>query len=385
MSGHDDGLRWWQYIGPWPLRPWVGFWGAGAVTLIGAFSAQRAEVTARPITYAFQVMLPFAVGAGVFALYLFFVARLFPKRAPRLLLTYLLCILVGTVLATFVTYGLSRVIGLVDSDEARYLPFQSLRMWVWAVFLLAVAGVVVRRLSRQTEIAELALAVSLEQQSVMLVNEERSRQQIALLLHDRVQAGLMTACLELRMAIAPGADVDRARIDAIIARLDDIRGMDVRHAARTLSPDLVNVDLHTALQELAGIYEPGMRTVIDLSPSITGASSAVSADTYLACYRILEQGLLNAAVHGGATQCTLSMSVSDNGLLTLALADNGRGLPAKASTPGFGSAVIDSWCRVMNGGWRLEPISTGGVRLIAWLTVDEATGLDLRRGDVSLL
>jgi signal transduction histidine kinase len=258
-------------------------------------------------------------------------------------------------------------------------------MWVWAVFLLAVAGLVVRRLSRQTEIAELALAVSLEQQSVMLVNEERSRQQIALLLHDRVQAGLMTACLELRMAIAPGADVDRQRIDAIIARLDDIRGMDVRQAARTLSPDLVNVDLHTALQELAGIYEPGMRTVIDLSPSITGASSAVSADTYLACYRILEQGLLNAAVHGGATQCTLSMSVSDNGLLTLALADNGRGLPAKSSTPGFGSAVIDSWCRVMDGDWRLEQISTGGVRLTAWLTVDDATGLDLRRGDVSLL
>lgn len=359
MSVNRDGLRWWQYIGPWPLRAWVGFWGAGAVNLIAGLSVQRAVVTARPFAEIPRVMLPIAMGAGAFALYLVLAARLTSKRTPRHLLAYLVVILGGTVIAALVTYAINRLFGIAGVDEARFLPFQALRMWVWTVFLLAVAGVTVRRLSRQTEIAERALALSLEQQAVMLVNEERSRRQIALLLHDRVQAGLMTACLELRMAIAPDADVDRARIDGIIARLDDIRGMDVRHAARTLSPDLANIDLRTALQELARIYEPGMRTSIEIASSITGADASIPADHLLACYRILEQALLNAAVHGGATQCSLTMGRASDGRLTLSLVDNGRGLPASGQTAGFGSTIIDSWCRVLGGSWILESAQGG--------------------------
>ena len=187
-----DGLRWWQYIGPWPLRPWVGFWGAGAVWLIGGLSAQRDEVTSRPITYGLQIVLPYLLSAAAFGLYLRLFARVFPKRTPRHLITYLVVILGGVLIATVVSYVLNREFGLSDAPEVRNLPFLSIRIWLWSIFLLAVAGLTVRRLSQQTEIAEQALAVSLEQQSLMLVNEERSRRQIAMLLHDRVQAGLMT-------------------------------------------------------------------------------------------------------------------------------------------------------------------------------------------------
>ena len=380
-----DGLRWWQYIGPWPLRPWVGFWGAGAVSLIGGLSAQRDEVTSRPVTYALQIVLPYLLGATVLGLYLMLFARVFPKRTPLHLISYLAVILGGVVMATVVTYVLNREFGVADIPEVHNLPFLSVRIWVWSIFLLAVAGLTVRRLSQQTEIAEHALAVSLEQQSLMLVNEERSRRQIALLLHDRVQAGLMNSCLELRMAIAPGSDVDRARIDSIIARLDDIRGMDVRHAARTLSPDLVNVDLHTALQELAHVYEPGMCTFIEISPSITGATTSIPTDALLACYRIVEQGLLNAVVHGGATQCTISMGHVAVDLLSVSLVDNGRGLPAKANPSGFGSAIIDSWCRVLGGSWELEVLPGGGARLSAQIPLDGGPGNGLNERTMSLL
>ena len=365
MSTGRDELRWWQYIGPWPLRAWVGFWGAGAVNLIAGLSVQRAAVASQPLTEVPRIMLPVGLGAGAFALLLLVIGRLLPNRTPRHLLSYLVIILGGTVAAAVVTFAINRALGVTSVDEAHYVPFQSFRLWMWSVFLLAVAGLTVRRLSRQTEIAERALAVSLEQQSLMLVNEERSRRQIALLLHDRVQAGLMTACLELRMAIAPDAEVDRARVDEIIARLDDIRGMDVRQAARTLSPDLVNVDLHTALQELSRIYEPGMRTVIEIAPSITGAASSIAADSLLACYRILEQGLLNAVVHGGANQCVLTLDLDSDGQLVLSLVDNGRGLPADGPAAGFGSTIIDSWCRVLGGSWQLDEVHGGGARLAA--------------------
>lgn len=370
MRTNRDGLRLWQYVGPWPLRPWVGFWGAGSVNLIATLAINREAVTTRPFIEIPRYMLPVALGAGAFALYLLIVARPLPSRTPRRLPSYLALIFGGAVVDAVIMAIVSRAFDLPAIDEARYLVFQSLRMWVWTVFLLAVAGVTVRRLSRQTEIAERALAVSLEQQSMMLVNEERSRRQIALLLHDRVQAGLMTACLELRLAIAPDDEVDRARIDKVISRLDDIRGMDVRLAARTLSPDLVTVDLRTALQELTRIYEPGMRTVIEISPGVTGADASIPPDALLACYRILEQGLLNAAVHAGATACSLAIGLTGDGELALSLEDNGRGLPAAGITPGFGSTIIDSWCRVFAGSWELVTAHGGGARLTVRLALE---------------
>lgn len=378
MTNSGERLRWWQYVGPWPLRAWVAFWGVGAVNLIAGLSLQRDEVIKHPLS-VLRTAIPVGVGAAAVALLLLLVGRFLSDRTPRHLVTYLLSILCATTLGAFVTIALNHVFGLVDAGALRYLVPQALRMSAWLLFLLAIAGNTVRRLSRQTEIAEQALAVSLEQQSLMLVNEERSRRQIATLLHDRVQAGLMTACLELRMAIAPDAGVDRARIESIIGRIDDLRGMDVRQAARTLSPDLANVDLRTALLELSRIYEPGMSTSIELSPEITGAQPPLSAEALLACYRIAEQGLLNAVVHGGASACTLRLSLNSSGELVIELTDNGRGVQGGAA--GFGSAIIDSWCRVLGGTWELADRDGAGSLLSARLPLVTAESRVAGAGD----
>ena len=95
--------------------------------------------------------------------------------------------------------------------------------------------------------------------------------------------------------------------------------------------------------------------------------------------------MLNAAVHGGATLCTLSMSLTDEGLLTVALVDNGCGLPEMGSTPGFGSAVNDSWCRVLGGSWELEMLPGRGTLLSARIPLAGSSGSGLGRGEMSLL
>ena len=371
-------LRWWQFIGPWPYRAWVVFIGISVLNAIAASSRHYALILEHPGPDLFKLLLPVVLGSGAFALFMYLVARTLPNRAPRHLITYLLVLAVGATIGATVKYLLFIAVEVVAADETEVLALQSARNWLWAVVLLGISGVTVRNLSVQTEIAERALEASLEQQSLILINEESSRRQVALLLHDRVQAGIMTACLELRLAITPGADVDRARVEEVIEKLDGIRGFDVRQAARILSPDLVNIDLHSALQELAQLYEPGMKTEIFISPQITTPASPISFDALLACYRIVEQGLLNSVVHGHSTQAVVSLDWVDERELILEMTDNGRLIASDHMSAGFGSAITNSWCRELGGSWELEILPGEGARLRARIPVqgESGTGLD---------
>jgi signal transduction histidine kinase len=342
---------------------------------IAASSRHYALILEHPGAVLFKLLFPVLLGSGAFAIFMNLVARTLPNRAPRHLITYFLVLAVGATIGATVKYLLLIAVDVVSAEENEILALQAARNWVWAVVLLGIAGVTVRSLSVQTDIAERALAASLEQQSLILINEENSRRQIALLLHDRVQAGLMTACLELRLATTPGADVDRARIETVIAKLDGIRGLDVRQAARELSPDLVNIDLHTAVLELARRYEPGMNTEIHISPQITSPKVLISTDVLLACYRITEQGLLNAVVHGHSTQAIVTLELVDEREVILEVMDNGRLVSSGEAIAGFGSAIIESWCRVLGGTWELEYASGEGARLSARFPIGSHSGI----------
>lgn len=364
-----DELRWWQYIGPWPLRPWVVFFGIGAVNLIATSSSVRQTAAQNLPVFILHVLLPSLAASCTVAALLWVASRFFADRTPGNLTIYFIVVLLSAAISVLAKDAAGSLMKAFGGNELSFFVPQTLRSVLWSTFLLAVAGVTVHRLSQQRAIAEAALAVSQEQQQLMLINEERSRRQVALLLHDRVQAGLMTACLELRLAAhrEGGADIDR--IDEIIAKLDELRGMDVRQAARTLSPDLSNVDLHTALTELARNYEPGMTISISIAPAVHAAITDVEGDVLLACYRIAEQGLLNALVHGSATACTISITMPDPGTLSLDIVDNGASTMSAESEPGFGTAIVDAWCRVLDGTWRLDVSPERGASLSAELPI----------------
>ena len=363
-----DGRRWWQLIGPWPLRPWVVFWGVGAVNFIAATAVNRSELLERPLATLVKFLVPILLGTFVFALVLALGARVFPERTPRNLIVYLLYILGGSGIGAAFSYITARLIGVVSAEDIVFVPFHALRGLTWSTFLLALAGITIQRLSQQTRIAEQALAISLNQQELMLVDEERSRRQISALLHDRVQAGLMAACLELRMAVNDQGSVDAESIERIITKIDGIRGIDVRQAARTLSPDLMNVDLRTALTELARIHEPRMKTTLDLTASFAEHNSEFDPDLLLACYRVCEQTMLNSVIHGHATQCHISLSEDSQRHVILVVEDDGK---PKTGTmaPGFGSAILDAWCRVLDGDWQLEMKDGGGAVFTATFPV----------------
>ena len=69
----------------------------------------------------------------------------------------------------------------------------------------------------------------------------------------------------------------------------------------------------------------------------------------LGVYRIVEQCLLNAAMHGGAQHCDVAISEGPAGL-AVTVVDDGSGLEP-GGTPGFGTTLIDTWCRVLGATW----------------------------------
>ena len=352
-------LRW---LGPWPLRPllvFVGLWFIGMLVSSGSVIATRATEGWR--VYAVAVLIAvITAGAAAAVLWLARPMRIFADS----LVAYLLLLALAAFLAILARAAVTRLPMVPVPDDLSLIPFATLRIWIWIVGGLALAGYTIERLSRQTRLAEEALAVSRDQQTLMLIAEERSRLQIAALLHDRVQAGLITACLQLKRVHGRDPEVDDVRIAETIAALEALRALDVRSAARALSPDLGAVDLWSALADLARPYEPGMTTTIVVDDAVIARKDDISADVMLACYRVAEQALLNSAMHGRASRCEIHLDTSGQDVLAISIEDDGTGPPADAE-PGFGSAVATTWCRVLHGTWSQAARPGRGTRVVA--------------------
>ena len=118
--------------------------------------------------------------------------------------------------------------------------------------------------------------------------------------------------------------------------------------------------LDAALRELAGAYGPGMRVAIKLGDAVMQALRPPGEPTRAtAIYRICEQGLLNVAIHGHATECSIQGWFNSDSEFVLEINDNGVGLPPKPVEPGMGFSVISAWVESLDGGWSLEPATVG--------------------------
>jgi signal transduction histidine kinase len=233
------------------------------------------------------------------------------------------------------------------------------------VIIQSIAGLVTRRLSNQVRQTQEALAQSRDEQERMLLADEESRKQISGLLHDRVQAGLIASCLELQMLAMDRSSEEKQRITSIVERLENLRSMDVRSVARVLSPNLADVDLVTALDELATQYESVMTTRFTVDPKIDGLRDTMGERVLLGTYRIIEQGLLNAAGHGRARNCEVTVDLTTDKEILISVRDDGVGFQGGPIRQGVGGALISTWTRSLEGSWAWNDDEGGGAILIA--------------------
>lgn len=252
----------------------------------------------------------------------------------------------------------------VDASAMLYVGFV-LRAFITLTFVNSALGIADARLRREIRQKDHALELVQSQRSAVLEAEEHARQSIASLLHDRVQAGLVAAMLQLRQLNRFLDPESAATLSSVIADLESMRTRDVRAASRRLSPDLRNVTLSQALKVLAATYEPAMRVSIDLTAiDIEGIDPALTDGQQkpfrLGLYRIIEQGLLNAAIHGHAENVTV-LALQDDVGFVVSVRDDGIGLGDGVSVPGSGSAIIDAWTAALGGTWSLQEANPGAV------------------------
>lgn len=344
-------------LGPWPIRPVL----IGFIAFVVFQYASGVEAVAQNQVFigagsGLPVNIARAVAVGViFAILL----RVYRKLTGRTELTrtgYLTILFIVGISA-----GLSRYATLLDTGDRDpgQLVFGILRGVVTLMILTSALGVADSRLLKQIRETDTALALVRTQRSAVLEAEENARQSIASILHDRVQAGLVAATLQLKQLANSLTVQEAARLESVIVDLEDIRTQDVRAASRRLSPDLRNVTLTQAIKVLASTYEPAMRTIVDVD-ELQKAALLRGSDNplLLGAYRIVEQALLNAAAHGAATEVKV-VTHRDGEDLVMTIDDDGRGVGPEPVIPGSGFAIIDAWSAALHGSWVMEGSLTG--------------------------
>jgi signal transduction histidine kinase len=234
----------------------------------------------------------------------------------------------------------------IDSPPMQIFSF-SLRNTLALVILCGIFGKNSQRLEIEIVEKSEALVLLEEQRELFIEADEKVRREIANFLHDNVQANLVVLAVELRKIATVVDHPHNQEINSVIEEIDDLRALDVRLASRKLSPDIATIGLAATLEELFLEY----RKALDIS--LTVQTTYIPNDLGLGVYRITEQALLNASVHGQASKCSVKLAQDPNNDFVLSVTNNGLPLPANRSS-GSGTAVIESWVRKFHGSWSLE-------------------------------
>ena len=354
-------------LGPWPLHLgalWV-------ILLVMTLTVTWRLAGVKPmapqtetLTYRVVAILVFAVALPAVVLMPLMIYRRFrhrltdsPVRSTEYLVSLALAATIGAAIFNF---------GLRFEPTARHilndprLIDTTIRLFVPVWVFNAVLGTVFARIQGESTRAQDALQTVVAQRRLLLESEERVRGQVAAYLHDRVQTDLVSIGFRIRAAASSGSPETVRQVDDALAELERVRADEVRKASRQLSPNLANVALDTALRELGDSYRPGMMVTIAISPQAASRlqdRSEVTRATGM--YRICEQALLNSAIHGHASECSIRVLLDESDAYLLEIRDNGVGLSGAPLVPGMGSTVISAWVESLQGQWLLEGASPG--------------------------
>ncbi len=353
------------YLRPWRFEPALlaVFFGALATAIV----APAATLEAEDLSSTFIRRMIFALAAGLLTYGYFRIAQTVMNRAASR--GWIFCLL------SFI-YGpyclaITHFVGLplIPADKIPLITASPIFVFraVSAVLIVSIlAGTVYNRIDAQRIHAEELQHLAEQQRRDLLSADEKVRQQVASILHDRFQSELVTSSLALQ-AIARDSDpVAQSEIEVVIARLDALHAGELRDALLTLGPNLEHVDLQAALRELASQFAPAMHCEISVADRVDFDRDVAPLEILRGLYRICEQSLINSLKHGQATRAIVAISLNDEGI-ELTIVNNGHRLVPQASPAGRGTSVINSWCSALGGTWSLTPGTSEGAILTVHL------------------
>lgn len=359
--------------GPWPIYPSA----LALIAIYGLFvsAGSRTQVGNKTVGSYFSAVLPQWASIIITCLIIYAVLRLLVALTARVRpvdesrLAYVVTLLVASALITLFIVVATQV--TVDDKLRDTLPPISVRyilsIPVVALVLFIGNGVLASvraRLARQEVLLAERLELVRSERSLLLAAEEKVRAEASRTLHDDVQAALLRSVVRLEALRDRLDEDDRVLFDASIDEIESVREVRVRALGRVLAPNIDDIGLLQALEELAALYADVMPVAFDVTEAIVERFRPVGHqdETALALYRIVEQVLLNALKHARATAVRVALTQLDDGRVRLELTSDG--VPTDANVePGTGTATINSWLDAVGGWWELVVAPDGGTRV----------------------
>ena len=236
------------------------------------------------------------------------------------------------------------------------LFFVSLILVLIAIALMHQAD---RRISdRLSAATDLVGKLELEREG-LIHSDERLRRQTSQFLHDRVQSDLMVVGMTLKSISGQSSPEVNEAIEGAIHRLEKTRSVDLRDLIQILTPNLEAGSLQSALDLLLEQYRNNM----EVSLQIDSTTEELDSETLLGIFRIVEQAVLNALVHGPADRIQISVNTDSKGITEIVVADDGPGASLEDVSAGVGTAIIDSWVGILKGEREIDSTPGHGYRL----------------------
>ena len=212
----------------------------------------------------------------------------------------------------------------------------------------------------------------------IMTGQERERAAVARELHDelgQVLTALRIDSVWLRDRLG-GTDVKGAERALMMCTLIDNAIDEVRSMATRLRPGVLDdLGLVDALEWFAMDFEKRTGIPCVFTPrDVPDVNDSVAT----AAYRIAQETFTNAARHSSATRVDVSLA-AENGLLSLSVADNGRGFDTKNLVDSRGLGVVGMHERAALIGGTLEIHSRPGkgTRVVLHVPIDRARGAAL--------
>ena len=200
--------------------------------------------------------------------------------------------------------------------------------------------------------------------------QEADRRQVAAELHDHVGQTLTG------MVFALGRAIERAP-DGLRPELEELRTVaadtieDVRRLAALLRPEVLDtLGLVAALTNLCERF--ASQTGLRVTCAVEEGLPELTPEAQHVVYRVAQEGLTNAARHGGATRIAVRLWRSGDGV-ELALSDNGVGLPVDLREGG-GIRGMRERALLIGGELRFAPSDDGGAEVRLLVASPEIAG-----------
>ena len=146
-------------------------------------------------------------------------------------------------------------------------------------------------------------------------------------------------------------------------------------------------DMRPASLDQLGV-QPALEALVERSSSLSGVAVSLHVDLRYegggrqrrlapaletTIYRVVQEALTNVAKHAEATRATVTV-VERDGVVEVAVTDDGRGLPEGETSAGFGLIGMRERVRLAAGRFDIETSPGQGTTVHAWLPAARADG-----------